>query len=395
MSTSTTAGTTVPTFDVLSAPFLSRDEELDEYRRLRRAGPVAKGGLGQWAITRHAHVSTLLRDRRLVHHMPREYLEFAFGTGALADFRERVILNRDGDAHTRLRTLMGKAFSAPLVRKMRDHIADLVDDLLVPLLDRESFDVVSGLAFPLPTAVICELLAIDDVDRDEVGLHTRDLFSTDPAVADLAVEWLRSYIGAVLDERTPDPEGDLLQRMLAAEEGEHAFSHAEIVDNATLLFFAGFETTKHLIAAGVDALLDAPDQLALLLDEPDVAATAVEEFLRFDGPVIVVPVVATEPVDVGGFTIKEDRVLNLLLRCANRDEDVFDDPDRLDIRRAPNPHVAFGGGVHHCLGSMLARLEGEVVFRRLATLAASVERAGDSVRALGQYTEVPVIARPA
>jgi cytochrome P450 len=389
------AGTRLPTFDALTAPFLSREDELETYRQLRAAGPVAKGGLGQWAITRHEHVSALLRDRRLVHHMPPEYLQFAFGTGATADFRGRVVLNRDGSDHTRLRTLMGRAFSAPLVRRMRDHIGDLVDELLVPLLDREAFDVVADLAFPLPTAVICELLAIDDVDRVEVGRHTRDLFDPDRAVTDRAVEWLRAFIGDVLDERTADPDGDLLQRMLAAEDGDDALTHEEIVDNATLLFFAGFETTKHVIAAGVDALLDSPDQLDLLLRQPDLAATAVEEFLRFDGPVVGVPVVATEPIEVGDVTIKQDRVLNLLLRCANRDEDVFDDPDRLDIGRTPNPHVAFGGGVHHCLGSMLARVEGEVVFRRLATWVGSLERTGGSVRSLGQYTEVPVIARPA
>jgi cytochrome P450 len=391
-------GTVLPTFDVAAATLL--EDEFGTYRELRATSRVAKGGLGQWAVTRHADVSALLRDRRVEHHMPREYLEFAFGGGANGQFRERILLNRDGTDHTRLRRLMGQAFSAPLVRRLRAHIADLVDGLLEPLLDRGEFDVVEDLALPLPVAVICELLAIDSVDRDEVASHTRQLFDPDRAVVDRAVEWIRAYIGEILDGRPADPEGDLLQRMLAAEDGGDggdggdALTHDEIVDNAALLFVAGFETTKHLIASGVHALLDFPDQLDLLLRDPALAEGAVEEVLRFDGPVVAVPVVATEPIDIGAIRIKEARVLNLLLRCANHDGDVFADPERLDIRRAPNPHVAFGGGVHHCLGSMLARVEGEVVFWRLAAQVQAIDRAAPAERPLGQYRHVPVVAKP-
>ena len=392
----TEAGTRLAEFDVATLRWVEDEHAL--YRQLRAAGPVAKGGLNQWVITRHADVSRLLRDRRLVHRMPREYLVFALGDGAAADFRERSLLNRDGPDHTRLRILMGKAFSAPLVRGLRDHIADLVDGLIEPLLDGAPFDVVQDLALPLPTQVICELLGIDRVDRAEVAAQSAELFSPDRSRVDAATDWIRGYIGGVLAERRADPDGDLLQRMLAAEDGVDALTHAEIVDNAAVLFVAGFETTRHLVAAGVSALLDFGDQLDLLLDDPSLASSTVEEVLRFDGPAANVTLVATEPIEVGAVTIKPDRVLALLLRCANRDEDVFADPDRLDITRTPNPHVAFGGGVHHCLGAMLARVEGEVVFRRLAERVGGIERDGEpelrTDTGVRQLTFLPVAARP-
>ena len=392
-------GTRLPEIDVASLAFA--DDEFEQYERLRAAGPLAKAGIGQWAVTRHADVAALLRDRRVGHAMPRSFLEFALGDGPSADFRERSLLNRDGPDHTRMRTLMGKAFSASLVRRMRDHVADLTDELLSPLLDRDRFDIVTDLAFPLPVHVICELLGIAHVDRDEVARNTAFLFGQDREKADSAIEWVRDYLGEVLADRAPDPDadGDLLQRMLAAEDGDDAWTHEEIVDNAALLFVAGFETTKHLIAGGVLAMLRFPDQFARLQSDPSLAASAVEEVLRFDGPVASVSVITLEPVEVGDVVIKPGRAVHLMLRCANRDERAFTDPDpeQLDIGRNPNRHVAFGGGVHHCLGAMLARVEGDVVFTKLATRLASLDADGDWSRQPGSftYTSVPVRATPA
>jgi cytochrome P450 len=331
--------------------------------------------------------------------MPRAYIEVGTGgPGPSADFRERILLNRDGSDHTRLRTLMGKAFSAPLVRKMRDHIGDLTDSLLVPLLDGEPFDVAADLAYPLPAMVICELLGITEVDRDTVRLHADDAVSADNDRSDRGLMWLREYLDAVLVERRADPDGDLLQRMLAAEEGDDALTHDEIIDNAVLLFVAGFETTRHLITSGCDALLSAPREQARLWADPTLSTTAVEEFLRYDGPVPFVAVVTTEPIEIGDRVVKEARVLALMLQSANHDPSAFLSPDVLDIGRKPNPHVAFGGGVHHCLGAMLARVEGEVVFRRLAERTAAIERAGEPERIttaqLGTFSRLPVRAHP-
>jgi cytochrome P450 len=205
-----------------------------------------------------------------------------------------------------------------------------------------------------------------------------------------AADWLRDYMGGVLREREPDPEGDLLQRMLAAEDGEDAFTHHEICANAVLLFFAGFETTTNLIGNGCAALLRNPDQRKRLWDDPGMATLAVEEFLRYDPPVPFVNRITLEPLEIGGHTIKPQRWVVLLLASANRDESVFENADALDISRKPNPHIGFGGGIHHCLGAMLARLEGEIAFNRLASRTTTFEAAGEperrvsGVRSLGK-----------
>ena len=395
--------TTTTTTDERVPEISDADFENFSYRRfreLRRASPLLKSTSTAltWAVTRHADVSTLLRDRRIGHRLPRTYLEFALGTGAAADFQEHSLLNRDGPDHTRLRRLMGQAFSAFLMRRLADHIGDLVDGLLEPLLDRATFDVIDDLAFPLPTTVICELLGVDGCDREAVRDRTLDAVHRDPRISDPAIAWFRGYMGAVLAERTPDPDGDLFQRMLAAEDGEDALTHEEIVDNALLLFVAGFETTRNLIGNGMAALLEFPDQRDRLLGDPTLARTAVEEFLRYDGPVPAVTRITLEPVEIGGRVIREHRVLMMLLASANHDEAVFEAPDRLDIGRDPNPHLAFAGGVHFCLGAQLARIEGQVVFQRIASRIASFEGAGPRAHRQGVlirgFDHVPITATP-
>lgn len=382
---------TVPSVDLLSLPaHLDPNPMLASWRR---ESPLVHGGARMWGVTRHADVSRLLKDRRTGHHLPREYLQFAMGDTPRADFQYNSILNLDPPDHTRMRRLMSKAFSRSLVMQLRDWVVDLVDELLVPLRDGAPFDVVGELAFPLPTQVICELLGLASVDREGVKAHVARLTSRDQQEMNDGFVWLRTYIGAALAERAPDPEGDLLQRMLAAEEDDDALTHAEIVDNAALLFVAGFETTKHLIASGVAALLDHDDQRARLLAEPGLASTAVEEFLRYDTAVAFVTEYVHEPIHIGDHTLGEGEVVFLLLGSANRDEDVFDAPDDLEIGRDPNPHVGFGGGLHLCMGAMLARLEGDVVFTRLAETMHAIEAAGDVVRVgsgLGSFVQVPV-----
>ncbi|HYZ90879.1 MAG TPA: cytochrome P450 [Actinomycetota bacterium] len=353
------------------------DDPYPIYAELRAGGPLAKGTIaGSWAITTHAEVSAALRDQRLGHRFPREYIEFVTGMGASADLQQDFLLNHDPPDHTRLRALMSQAFKGLVVRKLRDHITELVDDLLDRAIELGTFDVIDELAYPLPVQVICHLLNIDDVDRDRVRGHATALVSPDQNSQIESADWLRDYMGGVLREREPDPEGDLLQRMLAAEDGEDAFTHHEIVANAVLLFFAGFETTTNLIGNGCAALLGHPDQKERLWNDPDMAPLAVEEFLRYDPPVPFVNRITLEPIEIAGHTIKPQRWVVLLLASANRDEAVFDNPADLDISRKPNPHIGFGGGIHHCLGAMLARLEGEIAFKRLAERARTFEAAG-------------------
>jgi cytochrome P450 len=359
----------------------------------RERAAILQGAEG-YAVTRYQDVWQLMRDRRISHEFPRQMLEFALGDGASADFQTNSLLNREGDDHHRLRTLMNKAFHAGTVRQLREHVAELVDGLLEPMLDGETRDVVDDLAFPLPSAVICELLGIPKEDRDEVRRVVAGASGNDNAASDVAITWLRDYMSEVLAERAPDADGDLFQRMLAAEEGDDRLTHQEIVDNALLLFVAGFDTTKNVIASGVVALHEFPDQQRLLWDNPELTPSAVEEFLRYDGPVRFSPRVALADVD----DIPAGSFVQLWLGSANRDPRQFAQPDVLDITRDPNQHVAFGGGAHYCLGSMLARVEADVVFRRLATRVKKIELADEPVKSvggLGTYATVPVRFSPA
>ncbi len=372
----------IPTFDFMG--LASVDDPYPALNELRRSSPLVKATMPlTWAVTRHEEVAALLRDDRLGHQFPRHYISFVFGEGPGVDFFQNILLNRDAPDHTRLRNLMAKAFRGLTVRKLHDHIVDLVDALLEPALDGGSFDVVNDLAYPLPVQVICELLGLSAADRDEVRVHAAALVGTDMPALHRATTWMRDYIGAQLTGRTPDPDGDLLQRMLAAEEGADALTHEEIVDNAILLFFAGFETTTNLVGNGLASLLRFPGEKERLLGDPTLASTAVEEFLRFDSPLLMVNRITRETMMIGGHELPPMQVVQLLLGSANHDEDVFDRPDELDIGRKPNPHVGFGGGIHHCLGAMLARVEGEIVFHRLADRVRTLEANGEAVRRTG------------
>lgn len=368
------------------------------YAQWRAAGPLIHCGPGQWGVTRHRDSVWALKDRRLVHEMPRDYISSVFGDGPLTDFRANGLLNRDGPTHHRLRRLMGQAITPRLVFELEPRLEAVADQLMTPLLDGEDCDMVAELAFPFPFLTICELLGLDPADRDEIRLHAAVLFGEDIPRADAAVAWMREYMAGALSGRRADADGDLLSRMLAARDGEDRLSEAEIVDNAVLLFAGGFETTQHLIASGCAALTGAPGQWARLTANPGISSLAVEEFLRLDPSVRRVNLRVAEPVEIGGRVIPEDRVLYVFVGCANRDPDVFADPDRLDIGRTPNPHIAFGGGPHRCLGMHLARLEAAVVFRRLAQRLVSLEPAGTPQRALGtvsSFATLPLRARAA
>ncbi|GAA1954196.1 cytochrome P450 [Amycolatopsis minnesotensis] len=376
------------------------------YARLRAAGPLCRSGAGSWAVTRHADVLRLQRDPRLGSQFPEHYHRLSAGDGAASAFFQRIMLYRDPPEHLRLRKLMGKAFSPAMVRRMRADIEAITDELLAPALDGGGLDVVPELAYPLPVRVICRLMGIPEESTDEVRRFAIDLGRAFAAIvpdearaaADTAVGWLRERIGALLAERRRHPREDLISRLLAVEDAGEALTHSEIVDNTVFSFFAGFETTVHLITTGWAALLDHPAERARLLDRPGLAATAVEEFLRYDAPIQGTARYLNAPVEIEGRKLRAGRVLILLLGSANHDESVFDDPAALDIGRTPNPHVTFGGGAHLCLGAFLARMEGTIVFERLASRVREFSAAGPAHRQANTpfraYATVPVALSP-
>ncbi|WP_055483312.1 cytochrome P450 [Sphaerimonospora mesophila] len=388
-----------PRFDALD-PEVAADP-YPVYRELRRAGPLCRMGPGSFGVTRYDDVVRLMRDPRLGSRFPESYHRMSAGDGAAGAFFGRIVLYRDPPEHTRLRRLIGKAFSPSLVRAFRPDLERMVDRLLDPVAARGSFDAVADLAFPLPVMAVCALMGIPEADHELIRPHAVDLGKAFAAIvpdadrpaADAAVAWLRGYLGEMLDRRRSSPGDDLLTRMLQAEEGGDRLSHEEIVDNAVFSFFAGFETTTNLIATGCAALLDHPGQQRLLRADPGLVPRAVEEFLRYDSPIQGIARMVREPVEVGGRTIRAGRVLILLLGSANRDPSRFDDPDELLVARDPNPHLAFGGGTHTCLGAALARVEADVVFRallrrfRVLAPAAPATRRDGTFRA---YARVPI-----
>ncbi|MET7595904.1 cytochrome P450 [Streptomyces sp. NPDC004082] len=400
----------------LPARFDSRDPAVVAnpyrvYADLRAAGRLARGAAGQWVVSHHRDVSLLLKDRRLGHEYPPEYHEFSTGAGPANDFLKRIVLDQDAPAHTFLRGIMQRSFSPKLMRRLEDYVATQVDRLMAEARERAGpggvLDVVGDLAFPLPVTVVCELIGIPDVDRAAVRPYAVELAKAfalyvppeERASAHEAVTWLRSYVSALVDERARRPTDDLVSNLLAARRTHPGFDRETLVDNVVFLFFAGFETTTNLISTIFSALLRHPGQLTLLRARPELAVPAVEEFLRYDAPIQATARYVREPVEIDGRTVRAGRILVLLLGSANHDPARFARPGELDITRDPNPHVSFGGGVHHCLGAALAQVEGRAVLRWLAHAPATPVAAGAVERrpsvTFRAYRSIPVRLQPA
>lgn len=391
-------------YDPMDAATL--DNPYPVYAALRAAGRVCRGGPGQWVVTRYDDVAALLHDARLGHQFPAEYRRFSLGDGPASTFFQRIVLEREPPEHTRLRRLLGVAFTSQAVHQRLAYIGDTVDRLMQPALERGHLDAVADLAFPLPVTVACELIGIPEVDHDEIRPRAIDLsraFGTyvpeaDRPLADRAVEWLRDYMGRLVEERSRRPRGDLLSHLLAAEQGTDRLTREEIVDNAVFLLFAGFETTMNLIATGCALLIEHPEALRQLRADASLMPTAIEEMLRYDAPIQSAARLVLSPVTIGDRTIRADRVIVLLLGSANHDERQFADAERFDIARRPNLHVTFGGGIHYCLGAVLARLEASVAFSRLLRRVATLEPAGTPIRrrsaGFRSYAAVPISVTP-
>jgi cytochrome P450 len=395
----------VPSFRALEATLL--DDPYPAYRTFRDAGAVIRGGPAQWVITRYAEVAALLRDPRLGEEFPEAYHRAAKGGGPIASFFRRIIVNRDPPYHTHLRRLMATAFTPRLVAELGDRIGAIADEFLAQALETGRMDVVPDFAYPLPVRVACELIGVPGGDWDTVkpwvgGLakaFTGVVPEADRAVADAALQRLREYIAGLYEQRLRTPASDLISGMAAALAGGHAITRAECVDNVVFLLFAAYETTVQLISTAAVALLGHPEVLARLRADRALLPGAVEEFLRYDSPVHSVVRLVRAPIDVAGHMIRAGRVVHLFIASANHDERQFDRPEELDILRSPNPHLSFGGGMHYCMGSALARLQVAVAFERILERFAAFEPAGDTVQrnnlTFRSYASIPVAVRPA
>jgi pimeloyl-[acyl-carrier protein] synthase len=354
------------------------------YHALREKDPVHQTPMGFWVLTRYDDVVASLRDPRFGRDGFAPLLEAAYGPEGAEGRLPRSMLLRDPPDHTRLRTLVSKAFTPRVIEGMRAHIQSIVDRLLDRVQGARAMDLIADLAYPLPVTVICEMLGVPLDDHQAIRGWSSDIARSadsigllgDPEVAKrgaAASRALGEYFRRLLPERRQHPQADLLSLLIAAEEQGDQLSEGELLAMCVLLFIAGHETTVNLIGNGLLALLRHPDELRKLRDDPALIPLAVEELLRYDSPVQRVGRITNTDVEIQGRQIPKGSLVVAAIGAANRDPSHFADPDRLDIARADNRHVAFGFGIHFCIGAPLARVEGQIalgtLLRRMPSLA--------------------------
>jgi cytochrome P450 len=370
---------TISIADLLKDPAIRLDP-YPAYASLQAQGPLVPTVYGGLIVTGHAEAFTVLRDARFSsnsrHQLNHEqFVELArqVGLDDLQELFERVMLFADPPDHTRLRRLAGKAFTPRTVEAMRPRIGAIVDGLLDAVEGDGGADLVEALAFRLPVTVISELLGVPHEDHQLLrGWTSAAVKALDPSddimvlfPAAEAIRAMRNYFDELVDERRRAPKDDLLSALIAAEDEGDRLSHDELLDTTILLFGAGHETTVNLISGGVLNLLRHPAELRRLRDDPSLIGSAVEELLRFGPPIQFAARIATADVELAGQAIEKGTDLIPLIAAANRDPAVFPEPTTLDITRADNRHLAFGGGIHLCLGGPLARIEGQEAIGRL------------------------------
>ena len=350
------------------------------YKRLREIDPIhwgisfEPGIAGMWHIARYSDILQILRDQRFTHQAPPgdtagtmsvdvdDPRQLYFSLSRLS------LLFADPPAHTRLRTLVSRAFTPRMIESLRPRVEATASALLQAGQQRGHLDLINEYALPLTIAIIAEMLGVPPEGQVQLTTwasvliravdckQSPDIYA---AAAQVSME-IFQYFTELLAHRRQVLGPDLLSQMLIAHDQNDRLSETELIVTATTLLIAGHETTVNLIGNGTRALLLYPDQIALLRQRPDLMPSTIEELLRFESSSQMASRCATEDIKVGGTTIQRGQIVNLLLGSGNRDPEAFSNPDRLDITRKENRHLAFGMGIHYCLGAPLARLEGQI-----------------------------------
>lgn len=357
----------------------------DVYRQLRDTEPVRYfEPTGQWLVARHKDVNAALRDRRL----GRSYLHLAtheeFGRPAEPEFQEpfwRVtragMLDVEPPVHTRLRRLVSKAFTPRMVEELRPRVRRVARDLVDGFVERGGGDLIAEVAEPLPVTVIAEMLGVPEADRHllrpwSAGMCGMYELNPSPAAQHTAVRAaseFAAYLRELATLRRAHPGDDLISALAQVADGGDTLTEDELVGTCVLLLNAGHEATVNVTGNGWWSLFRNPGELARLRADPSLLSTAVEELMRFDTPLQMFERWVFEDVTIGGMDIPKGAEVALLFGSANRDPEVFPDPDRFDVARADNPHISFGAGIHFCLGAPLARVELAESFRALLEAA--------------------------
>ncbi|MYI74873.1 MAG: cytochrome P450 [Acidobacteria bacterium] len=344
------------------------------YDRLRTRAPVLHSRLMDvWIFSRHAEVDAVLRDFRRFSNDQRKRDPARRRRSSLPQMPDPTILFLDPPDHTRLRTLVNKAFTPKAVAALEPRIREMAHELLDAAEDPAGFDLMEGLANPLPVMVIAEMLGVPPEERAQFReWSNRRARILEPLIdartlriANEASESLNGYFRSIIPARRGEPRAAIISALVHVEEEGDRLTEREMLAMLRLLLVAGNETTTNLIGNGMLALLQHPEQLQALREDPGRIPVAVEELLRYDSPVQATLRLVLEDTEVNGIPLRRDDNVLLLNGAANRDPAVFDHPDRLDVGRRENNHVAFGRGIHFCLGAPLARLEGRVAIEVL------------------------------
>lgn len=405
-------------------PSARNTESYAMYESMRAEAPlhriVEPSGLERWLIVSYEEARAALHDERLSKD-PRHAWDALAAAGYVSgdpNAREGHVFhlaNTDPPEHTRLRKLAMKALSLRRIESARPMIERVVEGLLDDIAPRGTVDLMSEFCIPVPFLVICGTLGVPNGDRATFRAWTTSMltprgFGGAPMSQREAWEGMREFVFDLLESKRPhvrldlpdDDQPDVVSSLIAARDGEHKLSDQELVALVMLLVSAGQEPTSNLLANGTLALLQNPDQLALLAQRPDLVDSAVEEFLRYDGPVeFSTTRVAKVDLEIGGIDVPAGSIITLAIASADRDPDAFDDADRLDITRAENAHLAFGHGIHYCVGAPLARLQAQVAFpallRRLPGITLDCpaeELTWRSTRIMRSLTALPVRFTP-
>lgn len=361
--------------DVIEDPYTYfgrlREEDPIHWNPLYETWVITRYDDVVWSLRRHEFFSSevFIRDPRPPYPPILDEDEGLYAFNKL--YLSHWFIRRDPPDHTRMRRIPHLQFSPKYIeQRFRRMVQDIITFLIQEVEAKGQMDVIQDFAAPLPILVIAEWLGFPKEDREFLRQSSRGVLSVDEAAADRnertakALLTFKEYINPFIADRASHPQDDLLS-LMAAGEREGTISRDEVIGNLILLLIAGHQTTINLIGNGTLALMRHPDQWERLKRDPSLIVKATEELLRYDGPVKRAPRIAAEDFEIGGKTIRKSERVLIVLSSANRDPRQFTDPDMLNITRYPNPHVAFGGGIHHCLGVNLAKLEGQEAIKAL------------------------------
>ena len=365
------------------------------YHQMRNEAPVYwSDAWGCWMLTRYKDIAWTLQDYQAFTSLGRLTATMDLPeplwerVAPLVRHYSQGLINVDPPDHTRMRKLVHMAFTPRTIRKMQAYIEAIVARLIEERIECGAMDVIWDFAYPLPVTVIAEMMGIPVADHAKFKAWSGEIvgfMATPKPTPEIllksqdALLAMQAYFRDIYAKRRAQPEDDLITALVLAELEGDKLTEEEMVSSCVTILIGGHETTTYLIANGLYWLLQHPEQFRRLSQNPQLAQSATEEFLRYDGPFQRNRRIATRDVTIGGCTIKKGQLIMQLLGAANRDPAQFPNPDALDITRSPNKHLAFGYGPHFCLGAPLARLEAPVAFRALLGRLRNIQLAGDSL----------------